>query len=102
MIVSLMYYRKSYSTNRKFSVIPIVVGVALAFYGDLSYTPIGAFYTILCVILAALKSIMGSELLTGELRLGEIDLLAKMCPLALIEIGIMSVLTGEIYEIAGA
>jgi hypothetical protein len=76
-----------------------VIGVALAFYGDMSYTPIGAFYTILCVFLAALKSIMGSELLTGDLKLHEIDLLAKMCPLALLEIGLMSLLTGEVYEI---
>jgi len=100
MTISMLYYRKSYSWNRKLAVIPIVFGVALAFYGDMSYTTIGAFYTILCVILAALKSIMGSELLTGDLKLHEIDLLSKMCPLALVEIGLMSILTGEVYEIA--
>ena len=80
--------------------VPIVCGVAFAFYGDLSYTPVGAFYTVLCVILAALKAIMGSELLTGDLKLHEIDLLSKMCPLALVEIGIMSYMSGELTEIS--
>lgn len=101
MGISMIYYRKNYSANRKWSVIPIVMGVALAFYGDMSFTAIGAFYTILCVILAALKAIMGGELLTGDLKLHEIDLLSKMCPLALLEIGIISILTGEVTEIMG-
>ena len=43
---------------------------------------------------------MGSELLTGDLKLHEIDLLSKMCPLALVEIGIMSYLSGELTEIS--
>jgi drug/metabolite transporter (DMT)-like permease len=92
--------RKSYSFDRRIAVLPIVTGVALAFYGDLSYTTIGAFYTILCVILAALKALMGSELLTGDLKLHEIDLLSKMCPLALVEIGLMSYMSGELTEIS--
>jgi hypothetical protein len=100
MVISMIYFKKTYSQDRKIAVIPIVIGVALAFYGDLSYTAIGAFYTILCVILAALKAIMGGELLTGDLKLHEIDLLAKMCPLALLEIGAMSILSGEMKEIS--
>lgn len=100
MAVSMIYYRKVYSLDRRIAVIPIVLGVALAFYGDLSYTAIGAFYTVLCVVLAALKAIMGSELLTGDLKLHEIDLLSKMCPLALVEIGLMSYFTGELHDIA--
>ena len=97
----MFYYNKNYSMDRKWAVVPIVMGVALAFYGDLSFTAIGAFYTILCVILAALKAIMGGELLTGDLKLHEIDLLAKMCPLAFIEIALISLCTGEVTEIIG-
>ena len=82
--------------QRKLSVLPIVFGVALAFYGDMSFTTIGAFYTLLCVVLAALKAVVGGELLTGDLKLHEIDLLSKMCPLALLQIGLVSLLTGEI------
>ena len=91
----MFYYGKSFSIQRKLSVLPIVFGVALAFYGDLSFTPIGAFYTLFCVGLAALKAVAGGELLTGDLKLHEIDLLSKMCPLALLQIGLLSVLTGK-------
>jgi len=101
MAISIFWYGKTFSDNRKMAVLPIVAGVALAFYGDMSYTAIGAFYTILCVILAALKAVVGGELLTGELKLHEVDLLAKMCPLALIQIGLVAGLTGEVYEIMG-
>eukprot|EP01035_Chromulina_nebulosa_P019259 gene19259-25114_t len=100
MVISMTYYRKSFSNSRKWAVIPIVIGVTMAFYGDLSYTFIGAFYTLLCVVLAALKAVVGGELLTGDLKLHEIDLLSKMCPLALIQIGIISVITGEVSEIS--
>ena len=99
MGISMVYYKKVYTAQRQWAVVPIVLGVALAFYGDMSFTNIGAFYTILCVILAALKAIIGGELLTGDLRLHEIDLLSKVCPLALLQIGIISVLTGEVSEI---
>ena len=95
MAISMFYYGKSFSIQRKLSVLPIVFGVALAFYGDLSFTPIGAFYTLFCVVLAALKAVAGGELLTGDLKLHEIDLLSKMCPLALLQIGLLSVLTGK-------
>jgi drug/metabolite transporter (DMT)-like permease len=101
MGISIFYYGKQFSAARKWAVLPIVGGVALAFYGDMSFTAIGAFYTILCVFLAALKAVVGGELLTGDLKLHEIDLLAKMCPLALLQIGLVSVLTGEVSEIIG-
>lgn len=65
----------------------------------MTYTPIGAFYTILCVILAALKAVMSGEILSGELRLHPMDLLLKMCPLALLQTSIMSVLAGELQDI---
>ena len=46
-----------------------------------------------------LVRLSGGELLTGELKLHEIDLLSKMAPLALLQIGIVSILTGEVSEI---
>lgn len=96
MAISMLIYRKDYSINRKTAVLPIVLGVALAFYGDMSYTAIGVFYTAACVVLAALKAVVGGELLTGDLKLHEMDLLNKMCPLALVWIGLAAVFTGEV------
>jgi hypothetical protein len=65
----------------------------------MTYTTLGAFYTILCVILAALKAVMSGEILSGEMKLHPMDLLLKMCPLALMQTGIMCVLSGELQEI---
>lgn len=62
MGISMIYYRKSFSASRKFAVIPIVIGVAMSFYGDMTYTSLGAFYTLFCVLLAALKAVVGESL----------------------------------------
>jgi Triose-phosphate Transporter family len=94
MVISMTYYSKVFSLNRKWAIVPIVFGVALTFYGDMTFTNIGATYTMLCVLFAALKAILSGELLTGDLKLHPIDLLLKMCPLALVEIGIFAVLSG--------
>jgi len=135
MAISIIWFGKVYSWRRKWAVLPIICGVALAFYGDLSFTIVGATYTFLCVFLAALKAVVSGELLTGDLKvidrrnrilhtipcyiilcytdvsfflfyslllwqLHPIDLLSKMCPLALLQIGIISILSGEVQEIA--
>jgi len=55
MAISIIWFGKVYSWRRKWAVLPIICGVALAFYGDLSFTIVGATYTFLCVFLAALK-----------------------------------------------
>jgi drug/metabolite transporter (DMT)-like permease len=73
MIISIVWYGKVFSSKRKWAVFPIIAGVALTFYGDMSYTIIGAFYTMLCVFLAALKAVVSGELLTGELKVINID-----------------------------
>ncbi len=101
MFISIIYFKKTISLERRMAVIPIVIGVAMAFYGELSITSIGVFYTSLCVVLAALKAVVGGELLSGDLKLHEIDLLSKMCPLALLQIGLMALLSGELSEIMG-
>jgi hypothetical protein len=99
MVVSSLWFGKKYSWNLKLAVVPVVLGVILTFYGDMSYTFMGAFYTLFCVLMAALKAIVSGELLTGDLKLHPMDLLYKMCPLALLQILFLSILTGEVSEI---
>lgn len=39
MIISTLYYGKTYSSQRKLAIIPIVIGVALTFYGGVYLHP---------------------------------------------------------------
>ena len=67
---------RRFTWQRVMSVIPIVAGVAMACYGDMTYTKVGFFYTIACVIIASLKVTAAGEMLTGSLKLHPVDLVS--------------------------
>lgn len=93
---------KSTSVRKQLAVLPVIVGVAMACFGDLSFSALGLVYTVGCVVLAALKVVASGELMTGRgLRLHPIDLLGHVAPYAFLQCLALAWWTGEVDAIAG-
>lgn len=50
------------------AVAPIVVGMVLAWFGEMQVSMTTAWASLACVVLSAAKTVMWSEMLMGDLR----------------------------------
>ena len=95
VLIYRIHYARLYSTATYLSLIPLVLGVSLATYGDYYFTPVGFLLTLLGVLLASLKTIASNRLMTGSLALPALEILLRMSPLAALQSLVYSISTGE-------
>lgn len=95
ILIYRFLYSRSYSTPTYISLLPTILGVGLATYGDYYFTTIGFFLTLLGVVLASAKTVASNRLMTGSLALPPPEILLRMSPLAAVQSLLFAIVTGE-------
>jgi len=91
-------YGRTYPTDTYLSLIPLVLGVGLATYGDYYFTTAGFVLTFLGVILAVIKTVATNRIMTGALALSPLETLLRMSPLAFMQAFACAMLSGELSD----
>ena len=103
ILLCVSWYGKPYSRSTYLSLVPIIVGVGFATYGDYQCTTVGFFLTLFGAFLASLKTVITNRLQTGPLQLSAFEMLHYMSPLAMIQSLIFAEGAGELdafYKLA--
>ncbi|KAI8888952.1 TPT-domain-containing protein [Backusella circina FSU 941] len=99
VIISLMFLQKSFPKKIYLSLLPVVLGVTFATYGEYDYTMVGFLLTVLGTVLASIKTIVTNRVQVGRLKLHPLDLLLRMSPLAFVQCIFYAHMTGELDEV---
>jgi len=102
ILIYKVFYSRTYSTSTYLSLIPLVIGVGLATYGDYYFTALGFLLTLLGTLLASVKTILTNRLMTGSLKLPALEVLLRMSPLAAAQSLLMAWATGELGAFSAA
>ncbi|KAF2208929.1 hypothetical protein CERZMDRAFT_48365 [Cercospora zeae-maydis SCOH1-5] len=92
-------YGRTYDHETYLSMIPLIIGVGLATFGDYYFSAIGFTLTLLGVILASVKTVATNRLMTGNLKLPAMEVLIRMCPLAAIQCLFYAAGSGEFAKV---
>ncbi|CAF9923420.1 UAA transporter [Imshaugia aleurites] len=95
ILIYRFFYGRTYSQATYISLIPVILGVGLATYGDYYFTGIGFTLTLLGVVLSAFKTVMSNRIMTGSLALPALEILLRMSPLAAVQSLLYAFATGE-------
>ncbi|KAM5536823.1 hypothetical protein V8D89_009541 [Ganoderma adspersum] len=112
-LLSMSILGARFSSAKMVTLLTVMLGVALATYGDYYFTTIGFLLTLFGTFLAALKAIYTSilqsplstphkaklPLIPPRLNLHPLDLVAQLSPLAFIQCITYAVLSGELGRI---
>lgn len=101
MLLSYQILGKTFSSAHVFTVGLVIVGVALATYGDLEFTWVGFILTVTGCVLSSLKSITTSIFLVGDLKFHPMELILRMSSFAIPQMVILAYLYGETHKIFG-
>lgn len=100
VVIMFFWLSKTYSRERLLSLAPICGGVALACYGDIDFTVIGAFLTFMGSFLSALKGCVTNRILVGPMKLHTLDVLHYLGPMSAFQLAVLAYLKGEVTEVA--
>jgi drug/metabolite transporter (DMT)-like permease len=90
---------KSTSAFSLLTLVPVIVGVALACYGEFGFTALGAVLTLFGVFLSSAKGVATNLLLVGPLRLDPFDLLLRMSFLCTLQCLAYAWFSGELGDV---
>ncbi|KAJ1896578.1 hypothetical protein LPJ66_003906 [Kickxella alabastrina] len=99
VVLSKIALKRRYSSQVYASLVPVVVGVGVATYGDYGSTRVlGLVLTLAGTVLAAVKTVVTNGLLVGDLGLDlePLDLLYHLSPLALAQTTLWGLFSGEL------
>ncbi|KAI7864735.1 triose-phosphate transporter family-domain-containing protein [Spinellus fusiger] len=96
IILSVAFLHKTYSRKVYTSLLPVVLGVGFATFGEYDYSFLGLVLTLLGTVLAAIKTIVTNRVQVGRLKLDPMDLLLRMSPLAFVQCMVYAYMTGEL------
>jgi len=99
IVLSTIFLHKRHSKSTYFSLIPVVIGVVFATYGDYYFTTWGLILTLFGTLLAALKGIITNRIQVGRLKLHPLDLLIRMSPLAFMQCVLWAWYSGELDRV---
>lgn len=95
ILIYKLAYGRTYSTETWLSMIPLILGVGLATFGDYHFTMLGFTLTLFGVVLASIKTVATNRLMTGSLKLSAMEVLFRMSPLAAIQCLLYAAGSGE-------
>jgi drug/metabolite transporter (DMT)-like permease len=90
LILSMVVLGKSFESIYYGVVTLIVVGVALASYGEVEFHVFGFLLTLLVCFLSSLKSVTSQRFLVGKLKFHPFDLLLRMSWMAAVQMALLS------------